>query len=163
MTLIWFDVSPYGSPAEALAAVRPFGVELMSPYPDAAQFYWSEDANGVLVDAGIHRLYDDGRIRLRPFSYLPTRLLTIFISSAEHAFKHKPKSSDGWTRVRTSKKHPEPHWYSSVVMRADGTSIAELVRAARSTAPSRTQVQRLTVASVEAAVDGNPTWDHFSA
>lgn len=157
MTLHWFRVPRFDTPADALEAMAPFGVTLLTPISEPAHFYWDPDANGVLVNAGIHRVYDDGRIMVRPYSCLSTALLASLIAAAGNAFERKASASYGWNRRRKSKTVPEPYWWSRVVMRADQDPIAELVRAARRDAPAPTTVTELTAERVRQAPHGNPT------
>jgi len=101
MTLHWKDLPPYGSSAEALAALEPLGVKLMGETTPTT-FYWSEEANGVLQELGTLDFCHSGQIKVWPRKGLSEGMLTTLIVCADVSFRQRPSRSI-WLELQAPK------------------------------------------------------------
>ncbi|WP_296139695.1 hypothetical protein [uncultured Tessaracoccus sp.] len=155
MTLTWYTIPVYSSPAAALEAMAPFGVQLVTPFPESARYFHDPSSGRVVVCAGRHRVYDDGRIEVRPYSNLTSRHLTNLIAATSTAFNRD--RGTWWKRRRKSKRVPVPYYWRFVCLVADDTEVARVAQACTVEATGSGPVVELTAQQVRDAPNGNPT------
>lgn len=133
MTLHWHHWDRFEDPAAALSTLEALGVRMGEPLDRPMDYYWSAEANGVLVDIGSLKLsVPSGEITIRPRNDCAGIYLRVLIGSAAQAFG-RSRPGGGWDFHRRKAGN---FWWTNQVTRAHkGDAVAEYVQAAREVRP----------------------------